>query len=110
MADVLTICAGCRATDKPAKGAELAEGLRAVIGPETVVRVSDCMNVCSQPITVSIRATGKAAYLFAGVDPDTQADELVALAQLYAKAEGGIIDDARPLGQLRFCLLGRIPG
>ncbi|MDX1781166.1 MAG: DUF1636 family protein [Thalassovita sp.] len=109
MADVLTICAGCRSGDAPARGARLAGYLRDRVGAQTELRVTDCMNVCGKPVSVAMRAPGKAAYLFAGVDPETQAEELVTFARLYAASEDGIIEDARPLGQLRFCLLGRIP-
>ncbi len=110
MADRITICEGCRATsDVAPKGAAMAARLRALVGPETDVATTDCMIVCGKPVTVSVRATGKVAYLFSGVDPDSQTEELATFAALYAAAPDGIVDDVRPCGQLRFCLVGRIP-
>ena len=106
MADRITICESCR-SDGPAKGAALAERLGGMVGAE--VATTDCMIVCGKPVTVSFRATGKAAYLFSGVDPDTQAEEIAEFARLYADAADGIVNDVRSIGQLRFCLIGRIP-
>ncbi len=106
--DRITLCGGCR----PGEGAALADGLRTLLAEEglaTGVALTDCMVVCERPVTLSVRAEGKAAYLFSGVDPVTQADEIVAFARLYADAPGGIIEDARPCGDLRYLLVGRLP-
>ena len=67
------------------------------------------MQVCGRPVAVSFRGAGKAAYLFEGVDPVAQVEEIVAFAGLYATAKDGIVEDARPCGDLRLCLDGRIP-
>lgn len=107
MADRITICAGCRAAGDPARGAELADRLRPLVAAE--VATTDCMIICGNPVSVAFRATGKAAYLFSGVDPQTQAEELAEFARLYANAEDGIVEDVRSCGQLRFCLVGRVP-
>lgn len=110
MTDRITICEGCKgATEATPKGAALAARLRALVAPEIEVTTTDCMIVCGKPVTVSFRAEGKAAYLFSGVDPETQTNELAVFAELYANAGDGIVDDVRPCGQLRFCLIGRIP-
>ena len=88
-------------------GAALAGAVGAL--PEGVaLRLAPCMNVCSRPVTVAARAEGKAAYLFGGVGP-ADAAALATFARLYAGAPDGMIADARPLGRLRFCLIGRIP-
>lgn len=108
MADRITICGTCA----DGAGKALADDLRARIaelGLATEVAQIDCMIVCGEPVTVSVRAEGKAAYLFSGVDPAAQAAELAAFAVLYDAAPGGIIEDARPAGELRFKLIGRIP-
>jgi predicted metal-binding protein len=108
MGDRITICGGCR----PGEGEALADGLRAALaqaGLTTEVGVVDCMVVCAKPVSVAVRAEGKAAYLFSGVDPAAQGAEIVAFARLYAEAAGGIIADARPCGELRFRLVGRLP-
>lgn len=107
MADKITICESCRSAETAPVGAALAERLRGMVDAE--VATTDCMIVCSKPVTVSFRATGKAAYLFSGVDPETQAEEIAEFARLYALADDGIVQDVRSIGQLRFCLIGRVP-
>lgn len=110
MGDTLTICSGCRQADAPALGDALADRLRSrLAGTPTSVAVTDCMIVCAKPVSVSFRAEGKVAYLFSGVDPVAQEDELVTFAGLYAAAPDGIVDDVRPCGELRFRLIGRVP-
>jgi len=104
MRDRVTICAGCLG----GKAQVLATELRARLGGADVA-LTECMNVCGKPATLSLRAPGKAAYLFANVDVAARMDEIVALASLYAAAPGGVIEDARPIGDLRLCLIGRIP-
>lgn len=100
MGDVVSVCGGCGA-------GPLAGLLQARLGD---IRVVDCMHVCGRPVAVSFRGEGKAAYLFAGVDVARQVEELVVFAGLYAAAEGGVVEDARPCGRLRLRLVGRIPG
>ena len=96
--DRFIVCTGCSG------GADLAKALIGRVDFET----TDCMNVCDKPISLAVRAEGKAAYLFTGVDPDTPED-IEAFAKLYAASPDGQIMDARPAGALRFCLVGRIP-
>lgn len=99
MTDRVSVCGGCG-------GGPLVGLLQARLAEVALV---ECMHVCGKPVAVSFRGAGKAAYLFAGVDPQTQVDEIVTFAGLYAVAKGGIVEDARPCGQLRLCLVGRIP-
>ena len=99
MTDRVSVCGGCG-------GGPLAGLLQARLGDVALV---DCMHVCGKPVAVSFRAAGKVAYLFAGVDPLTQVEEIVTFAGLYGAAKGGIVEDVRPCGDLRLCLVGRIP-
>ena len=69
----------------------------------------ECLNACRAPLALAVTGEGKATYLFGGVDPEAQAEEVVAFAGLYAEAPRGEVADARPCGNLRFCLKGRIP-
>jgi len=73
------------------------------------IKTFECMSACANPVAVSFRAKGKAAYMFAGIDPAKDQQDILAFARLYAAADDGWIADARPCGRLRFCLLGRIP-
>lgn len=94
----VSVCTGCDG------GEALAKALSAHI---PVARV-DCMNVCANPACVSVRDEGKAAYLFGGVSADL-AENVARFLALYDAAEAGIVSDARPIGELRFKLIGRIP-
>ena len=99
MTDRVSLCGGCG-------GGVLAGLLQARLDDVVLV---DCMQVCGRPVAVSFRGAGKAAYLFAGVDPVAQVEEIVVFAGLYRDSKSGIVEDARPCGELRLCLVGRIP-
>lgn len=94
----LSVCITCDG------GVALAEALEARVPVQRVA----CMNVCDKPACVSVREGGKPAYLFGNVTP-AMADEVVTFLRLFDEAEAGNVTDARPLAQLRFCLIGRIP-
>ncbi len=98
----ITVCATCR----EGAGRVLAERLAA---EGLDVRLVECLNACSRPLALAVTGEGKATYLFAGVEPESQVEEVVAFAGLYRDALGGEVADARSCGRLRFCLLGRIP-
>jgi len=105
--ETIFICAGCDAA-----AAGLAASLREALdraGLAIRVAEPECMNVCARPVTVAARAPGKDAYLFGDVDPARDLDGLIAFARLYAAAPDGAIADARPLGDLRTRLIGKIP-
>ena len=102
MGDRITVCATCR----EGAGRGLAEHL-ARAGWEA--RLAECLFACGSPLALAVSGEGKAAYLFAGVDPAEQAREVAAFMALYRDAPAGEVADARPCGRLRFCLRGRIP-
>ncbi|EYD73976.1 hypothetical protein Rumeso_04573 [Rubellimicrobium mesophilum DSM 19309] len=102
MGDRITVCATCR----EGAGRALADHLRE---KGVAVRLVECLNACSAPLALAVTGEGKATYLFTGVDPEAQAEEVVAFAALYRDAPRGEVADARPCGNLRFCLRGRIP-
>ena len=95
----LTVCATCR------EGAG-----RALAGVEgTEVRMVECLNACGRPVALAVTGEGRATYLFAGVDPERQVGEVAAFLRLYEAAPAGEVLDAREAGDLRFCLIGRVP-
>lgn len=94
----LSVCITCEG------GAALADALAARVPVQRVA----CMNVCDRPACLSVREEGKAAYLFGGVSAE-MASEVETFLGLFDAAAGGIVEDARPLDKLRFCLIGRIP-
>ena len=102
MGDRITVCATCR----EGAGRTLADRLAAE-GLE--VRLVECLNACGAPLVLAVTGEAKATYLFAGVEPETQAEEIMAFARLYRDAPRGEVADARGAGRLRFCLRGRIP-
>ncbi|MDR6265983.1 DUF1636 family protein [Roseobacter sp. N2S] len=109
------VCTTCRAKGEAApRGAALAASLRDRFAADPqlqdfAIETHECMSACATPNAVSFRATGKAVYLFGGVDPVTDHEDIAAFALLYAAAPDGWIEDARPAGRLRFCLIGRVP-
>ena len=109
MTQRITICSGCRTAGNQPGGDAMAATLQGLVGDLASVGTVECMIVCGQPVTVSVREEGKVAYLFSGVDPASQVEELATFARLYAEATDGVIDDVRPCGELRFRLIGRIP-
>ncbi|KPA23517.1 hypothetical protein shim_01250 [Shimia sp. SK013] len=114
MTHTLFVCDTCCAENAAPSGATFAAALRdaARADPDLqalVVKTVSCLNVCSEPLALALRAPEKAAYLFAGIAPETDLADTLAMAKLFVQAEAGDITDARPAGRLRFCLKGRIP-
>ncbi|QPM91044.1 DUF1636 family protein [Pseudooceanicola algae] len=98
---VISVCANCEG------GVALYEALGALVGDEPL-RLVPCMNACAQGGALAIREPGREAYLFGGVSA-AMAPDLVTFLRLYRAAPKGRIEDARPMGALRHCLIGRIP-
>lgn len=108
MVHKLFICETCQDAAGGTPGSALADDVRQRVGKDVEVVLTPCMNMCDEPVSLALRAPGKMAYLFSGVESGDAAD-IAALADLYVGAEGGVIEDARPAGRLRFCLKGRVP-
>ena len=96
----VSVCVNC------AGGMDLARALDAELA-EPVARVG-CMNTCARPLCLSVRQTGRAAYVFGDMRVD-QAAQVALFLGLYDAAPGGVITDARPLGDLREQLIARLP-
>lgn len=108
MGDTVFVCDTCGVGAGEPCGQRIADTLRrADLGVD--VRAVSCLNMCDEPLAMALRAPGKVAYLFAGIRPDEDVGDAIALIKLYRDAPDGIIEDARPAGRLRFCLKGRIP-
>ncbi len=78
-------------------------------GSTAKVQEVDCLSGCPRPSALSVRDTGKVAYLFGDL---TEADlpDLIRFTQLYAASPDGTFPDARLLGPLRTKAIARIPG
>lgn len=104
----IVVCSTCECGSGPG----FAKALRAEIaarGMDFVVQDHACMSNCANPLSVAFSAPGKATYLFGGVEAEDDLTDTLGFAQLYADSPDGWIEDARPAGRLRFCLLGRVP-
>ena len=102
----LTLCRTCREAD-PTLPDQLSEAV-AGAGLEARLQQVDCMSGCKRPQTLSLRQTGKTSYLFGEISTDDICDILTFL-RLYAESPDGNFADARPLGNLRFKAIARIP-
>lgn len=105
----IVVCSTCEGTDGKGFAARLRVGL-ADRSMEFTVQDHDCMSNCGRPLSVAFSAPGKATYLFGDIDPAGDLEDTLALAALYAECADGWIEDARPAGRLRQCLIGRVPG
>ena len=109
MALRVLICATCAQPGAEPQGISLVEALRDRLPPEIGVETCACMVQCGSPVAVALRGEDRYAYVFAGVDPAADVNDLCALVRLYADAPGGEITDARPAGALRHKLVARLP-
>jgi len=96
------LCAGCCG----AAGA-LAQAIGAAVPGRPVV-LAACLSVCKAPATLAAQGPGRATYVFSGLSAEDAAD-IAAFARAYDAAPCGWIEDARPLGRLRFRLVTRVP-
>ena len=96
----LVICDGCG-------GGAMAEALRRAL-PKVPLDHAPCLSVCAKPVTLAAQGAGRATYVFSGLTPEDVGD-VVAFATAYDTAKAGWIEDARPLGRLRLCLVARVP-
>ena len=95
------VCATCdryaEPRAAPSRGERMIAALREAAGAEPVtLRVVECLNGCTRPCTVALRALGKASLRFSGLAPE-DAPALVALAEIYAaSADGEVVAEAPP--------------
>ena len=103
---VLRVCTSC-----PWSGIDRLRDAVAAEHFAVPVRVEpqDCMNGCRNPVTLALQGKGRATCFFAGIDPEADRDDILATLRAYIAAPQGWIEDARPCGRLRLCLVGRVP-
>jgi len=104
----ITVCSSCEGSDGKAFAAELRAAL-AGTDLKYDVRDFDCMSNCTRPLSIAFSAAGKATYLFGDVDTAGGLKDVMAFASLFDASADGWIEDARPAGRLRHCLIGRVP-
>ncbi|MEZ7813072.1 MAG: DUF1636 family protein [Paracoccaceae bacterium] len=83
---------------------------KALLEKKITAKVSDidCLSGCARPSAISVRQTGKTAYLFGDLN-ENDLNDLVYFVDLYAQSSDGNFADARPLGTLREKAIARIP-
>lgn len=110
----LLICGSCMASVSPNQDHQFRVDVAAAIEgaglSETItVERGPCMGSCETPITIALQGHERTSYVFSGVQPDQDMDDIIKTCQLYADSPSGQILDARPCGRLRHCLRAQIP-
>jgi predicted metal-binding protein len=111
---IVTICTTCRA---PGVAREEAPGLRmlaavaaAAEGLDGVaVRPTQCLGLCKRACTVSISGEGRYVFLFGDLDPDADAEAVVAMARSCAAAPYGFVAWKDRPEALRKGMIARVP-
>ncbi|WP_166416937.1 DUF1636 family protein [Cochlodiniinecator piscidefendens] len=113
----ITICTSCKSKgteDRP--GYKLITKLRAAIDAADNVASEDfqvsgvaCMAGCDRPCTVAYQGAHKATYLFGGITPEDDIDDLIAFARQYAVLGDGWCSSVDRPGKLRKNTLARVP-
>ena len=113
----ITVCTSCKHKgDDVRPGHKLIEQLRAAIdaagttlGGTFDVSGIACMAGCDQPCTVAYHGQHKATYLFGGVEPGQDIDDLVTFARQYAGMGDGWCSSVDRPGKLRTHTIARVP-
>lgn len=102
----LTLCRTCRGTD-PTLYDQVVSTLE-VANVKARLQQVDCMSGCLRPQTLAVRQNGKTAYLFGEITA-LDLPDILTFIQMYQDSPDGNFADARPLGNLRFKAIARIP-
>lgn len=73
------------------------------------VEFGGCMNTCGEPVAIGLQGVGCASYLFSGLDPAREAEDVARTCKAYMAANKGWIVDAQACGELRHKLRARLP-
>lgn len=104
----LHLCKDCL-PDAEASARNLQKTLNNMLPTQVAVTLAPCLERCDTPAAMTLQSDGGAGYVFAGIDPKTDADDIAATCRAYLHSPDGWIEDARPCGRLRFCLAARLP-
>lgn len=99
MTTTITVCRTCRQNrDDPnpvRDGYRLLQAVDQAVRTDgtgdIVVKAMACMSACDNACAAQIAAAGKVAYMFADLDPDASAEDLIAFARTYAEKEDGVV-------------------
>jgi len=108
------VCITCRRAtepeDAPRPGLALARATaRAAEGTGVTVRRVRCLANCNRALSAAMRCDGAWAYVFGGLEAETDAAALVEGARLLARAEDGVMPWRGRPEVLKRGLIARIP-
>lgn len=107
------ICITCRGKGNDAErpGGRLFDALAARLGSHGNVAIKpvECLAVCKRPCTVAMAAAGKWTCVVGDLDPESHADDVVAMALRYAASEDGIVPWRDRPQSFRSGIVSRIP-
>jgi len=108
------VCITCRRAsdpeDAPRPGLALARATaRAAEGTGVTVRQVHCLANCNRALSAAIRCDGTWAYVFGGLEAESDAAALIEGARLLARAEDGIMPWRGRPEVLKRGLIARVP-
>ena len=107
------ICVTCKTPDAEPRGRLLFDAVTASLraGETDAVTVTpvECLAVCKRPCTIALSGPAKWTCVVGDLDPDRDAEDVIAAALSFASSETGIIPwRQRPLS-FRKGVVARIP-
>ena len=113
------VCVSCRrslgdaeeAFDQPGRGLVDTLQARPRDGGQASVTVTpvDCLAVCKRPCTVALAGADKWTYLIGDLEPDSDAEEIVATALSFAASANGIVPWRERPASFRKGVIARVP-
>jgi predicted metal-binding protein len=108
------VCITCRRVsdpeDAPCPGLALARATaRAAEGTGVTVRRVRCLANCNRALSAAMRCDGAWAYVFGGLEAETDAAALIEGARLLARAEDGVMPWRGRPEVLKRGLIARMP-
>jgi predicted metal-binding protein len=92
------VCTACRGREdiNERPGQTLLEALQdalAVRSQGAAIRIEavECLAVCKRPGTVAVSGAGKWTYVIGDIDPGTNVEDLIAVAENHAATDNGIV-------------------
>jgi predicted metal-binding protein len=103
----------CRAdgeAQEPRAGAQLYEALTSARQPgDPQVIAVECLSVCRRPCTISFSAPGAWTYVYGDFAYDTDPEDILAAARLYADSPQGLIPWKQRPQAFKKGVVARIP-
>ena len=113
------VCVSCRrrlgdaedAFDQPGVElvAALEKRLREAGAADVGVEPVECLAVCKRPCTVAVTAAGKWTYLIGDLDPELDAEVIVAAVVSYQRSDHGIVPWRERPQAFRKGVVARVP-